>query len=473
MRPTKSVLLVLLFFWLALAATMVMAQNGPGPGKGGYKPAEIVCRVDSTITIDDINDLFGTTLRGHQSQTDCFLLYVTGGRNADSLARLISETSGVIYCSPNYYLMAPEGLQRTSPFPDLERTGDIDAQPAAAMLQLGETHLVATGASVKVAIIDGGVNFAHPYFAEQPGDLIPIWDYVDGDSLPVDEAGGVNSGHGTFVAGITRLVAPAADLLIYRVLDTSGLGDGFTISEAVLRAIDDGCRVINLSLGMTGMHEGLEDALKLARQSDVLVVAAAGNDSTDAPSEFPFPASRDYCLAVAALDSTLLKADFSNYGVPVDVCAPGTRVYAPYLDTFYAWWDGTSFSTPFVGGLAALLCERYPVASWSDLYTAIRNSSHNVDTLNQPFAGLLGAGQICPLKALGVSFGLMRGDLNGDATVTLGDIMALVSYLFVLEDAPSPGIVADCDCDGQLSLSDVMAMVSFVFIDGKPLCPAP
>ena len=473
MRPTKRLLLVCLFFWFAAGAAMVAAQGGPGPGRGGYKPSEIVCRVDSTISIEEINDLFGTVVRGHQTQTDCFLLYVTGGRNADSLAALVSETSGVVYCSPNYYLIAPEGLQRTSPFPDLERTGDMDAQLAAVELDLSETHLVATGTDVKVAIIDGGVNLDHPYFAEATGALVPVWDYVDGDALPLDEEGGVSSGHGTFVAGITRLVAPGADLLIYRVLDTAGYGDGYTISSAVLRAIDDGCRVVNLSLGMTGMHEGLDDALKLARQNDVLVVAAAGNDSTDAPSEFPFPASGDDCLAVAALDSTLLKADFSNYGVPIDFCAPGTRVYAPYLDDLYAWWDGTSFATPFVGGLAALLLERSPVASWGDLYTAMHNSARNVDTVNQTIAGLLGAGQVSPLEALGASSGLMRGDLNGDSTISLLDIMTLVAYLYIYEDMPNPGIVADCNCDGLLSLSDAMAMVRLVFIDGQPLCPAP
>jgi hypothetical protein len=467
-------MLLSIIFWLGIASTVAMAQQGgPGPSKGGYKPSEIVCRLDSTTTIDEINELFGTTIRGHQTQTDCFLLFVTGGRNADSLSTLISQTRGVIYCSPNYYLVAPEGLQGSSAFPDLERTGDMDAQLAATALQLSETRPVATGSGVKVAIIDGGVNLTHPYFAEQTGDLVPVWDYVDGDSLPVDEAGGANSGHGTFVAGITRLVAPDADLLIYRVLDTAGFGDGFTISAAVLHAIDDGCRVINLSLGMTGMHDGLDDALKLARQRDILVVAAAGNDSTDAPSDFLFPASRDYCLAVAALDSTLLKADFSNYGVDVDVCAPGTRVYAPYLEDLYAWWDGTSFSAPFVTGLAALLKQQNPVASWDNLYNSISSSARDVDTLNPAYAGLLGTGQIDPLRALGVSAQVRRGDVNGNSVISISDVCTLVFYLFVSSDAPNPGVAADCNCDNALSISDVAVLVSFLFIDGKPLCTAP
>lgn len=473
MRPVERSVLVCLLCWLAFAATMVTAQGGPGGGNGGYKPSEIVCRVDSTITIDEINDLFGTTVRGHQPQTDCFLLYVTGGRNADSLAKLIGEMSSVVYCTPNYYLIAPEGLQGSSPFPDLERTGDMDGQLAATTLRLSETRPVATGAGVRVAIIDGGVNLTHPYFAEQTGDLVPVWDYVDGDSLPVDEPGGANSGHGTFVAGITRLVAPDADLLIYRVLDTAGFGDGFTVASAVLRAIDDGCRLMNLSLGMTGMHEGLEDALKLARQRDIQVVTAAGNDSTDALSEFPFPASRDYCLAVAALDSVLLKASFSNYGVNIDVCAPGTRVYAPYLEDLYAWWDGTSFSAPFVTGLAALLKQQNPVASWDDLYNAIRSSARDVDTLNPAYTGLLGTGQIDPLRALGVSAQIRRGDVNGNSVISISDVSALVFYLFVSSDSPNPGVAADCNCDDALSITDVATLVSFLFIDRQPLCTAP
>ncbi len=470
MWPIRQLLTSLTFILVLLLPPAATAQGGQGPGKGGYKPAEIVCRLDSTTTIDEINTLFGTTVRGHQTQTDCFLLFVSGGRNADSLAEIIAQTPGVVYCSPNYYLMAPEGLQGSSPFPDLEVIGDMDGQLAAEQLQLTQVHQVATGTGMKVAVIDGGVNLKHPYFALHSGTLVSVYDYIDNDEVAFDEPGGSNSGHGTFVAGIVRLVAPDADLYIYRVLDTAGMGDGFSIAQAVLQAISDGCQVINLSLGMSGLHDGLDDALKLAHQNEIMVVAAAGNDSTSALNTFPFPAIREYCIAVAALDSVLLKADFSNYGTPIDICAPGTRVYSPYLDELYAWWDGTSFSTAFVTGLATLLRQQHPVASWDDLYGSILNSAKNVDTLNPTYAGLLGSGQIDLLKSLGASGEIKRGDLNSDGTVSIGDICVLITYLYIDPSISNPGIAGDVNCDNSLSIGDISMLVAHLFIDDQPLC---
>jgi len=148
-------------------------------------------------------------------------------------------------------------------------------------------------------------------------------DYIDNDSIANDEPGGPGSGHGTFIAGVINLVAPGARIHAYRVLDTLGSGDGFSIALAALRAMDDGCRVINLSLGMLGKHEALDDALRYLRGQEIMIVGAAGNSATSIDSLFPFPASEWYTEAIAALDTINLKADFSNYGGRIDYCAPG------------------------------------------------------------------------------------------------------------------------------------------------------
>lgn len=444
-------------------------QGGPGPGKANYKPSEMVCKIDSTTTIEAINASFGTIVRGHQSQTDCFLLFVTGGRNADSLAQVISQTPGVTYCSPNYYLSSPEGLQRSDPFADLQMTGDMDTQEAVSTLGLPLAQTACTGEAVTVAVIDGGANLQHLYFADKPGRLISVWDYVDSDSVAFDEPGGSNSGHGTFVAGIVRLVAPASDILVYRVLDTSGLGDGFTIASAVLRAIDDGCRVINLSMGMLGSHDGLDDALILARQRNIVVTAAAGNDSTDVTSLIPFPASRDYCFAIAALDSVNLKADFSNYGTKIDLCAPGTRVYAPYLDSLYAWWDGTSFSTPFISGLAALVFSLRPTATWEDVQATICSTATNIDSLNPGLEGLLGYGLVNMPAALGIK-AVMRGDLSGNGNIDIEDVSLLIDFLYIVPDSPYPGEAGDVDCELGIDISDLTVLISYLYLNGPLPC---
>jgi thermitase len=315
---------------------------------------------------------------------------------------------------------------------------------------------------VRIALIDGGVDFNHPWLLSKPGLLVSRWDYIDDDYLASEESGGSCSGHGTFVAGILRMVAPSSEIYVYRVLDTSGFGDGFSISEAVLKAIEDSCNIINLSLGMVGVHDGLEDALKLAKQQGIMIVASAGNDSTDLNSIFPFPASKEYCVAVAALDSIDRKADFSNYGLKIGLCAPGTWIYAPYPDNMYAWWDGTSFAAPFISASAALVKSKYPDMTMATIDTLLRETASNIDSLNITYEGLLGNGYVNLTAALDISYSVMRGDLSGDSLIDITDLSLMVAFLtnsiFSLDMYQS----GDMDCDKIIDISDLSILVAFI-----------
>ena len=458
---------------LAMVALFLsVSLSAQPPDRGRFKAGELVCKMLFGYSIGDINARYGTTIKQHQAQIDCYLLHVPQGQDAESLAVEISMEPGVEYCLVNYYLSSPEGLQRSSPFLDQQVIMKVDTQFAAASLGLISSWGISTGTDVKVALIDGGVDFAHPEFADG-GELISRFDYVDQDSLAYDETGGIGYGHGTFIAGIIRLVAPDCDLKVYRVLDTSGLGDGFSVACAVLQAIDDSCRVINLSLGMTGVHQALDDALRLARQQGVVVTASAGNDSTNVESIFPFPAERAYCLAIAALDSQMVKASFSNYGVRVDLCAPGIRVYGPFPLGRYAWWDGTSFSTPFVSGLVAAMLALNPGLVWEEIDTTIRSTAVNVDALNPEYAGMLGAGQIQPVAALEAVVPSTIGDINEDRSIDVVDLTMLIDYLFILSSDQVPGPQADMDCTGSLDIGDLTILISVLFLEGSFPCSYP
>ncbi|UCD94168.1 MAG: S8 family serine peptidase [Candidatus Zixiibacteriota bacterium] len=93
------------------------------------------------------------------------------------------------------------------------------------------------------------------------------------------------------MAGIIKLTAPESHSYAYRVLDTAGTGGGYTIADAVFKAVEGSCRAINLSLGMIGVHNALDDATRFAKDNGIMVVAAASNDSSDNVFLFPFPAS--------------------------------------------------------------------------------------------------------------------------------------------------------------------------------------
>ena len=457
------VLLLACALWLS-SSVVSFAQ----PGQGKYAADELVCRLAPGVTIDSLNAVFGTSVKGHLQQTDCYLLNVPNGQDPEVLASTILGSSLVTYCSPNFYLSVPEGLQRSSPFVDVQAIGTYELQPAATALDLPEVYTLSTGVDVRVALIDGGVNFDHPAFGDYGGDLVSSWDYVDGDALASDESGGWCSGHGTLIAGVIRLVAPDADIYVYRVLDTAGIGDGYHIAEAVLRAMDDGCKIINLSLGMVGIHDALDDALKAAHQSGVYIVASAGNDNSDLGATFPFPASRMYAQAVAAVDSANIKADFSNYGVKVNICAPGTQIYGPYLDTSFAWWDGTSFAAPFVSGAAALIIAQRPTVTVDQIADIIGQSADNVDTLNPGYTGLLGDGAVDIAAALHSAQTLLNGDVNADGSLDIADLVYLVEFCF---DGGDPASVwADANCDSSIDIADICALVAYFFKDSNTTC---
>src|SRR5690606_16284307 len=226
------------------------------------------------------------------------------------------------------------------------------------------------------------------------------------------------------------LVAPGSELWAYRVLDTLGRGDGYTLALAVARAVDDGCKVINLSLGLVGKHDALDDAIHYAYDNNVIVVAAVGNDSTGDPNLFPCPAEESSTIAVAALDSLNHKADFSNYGKKVDLSAPGTRVYSPYLDSSYAWWDGTSFAAPLVAGAAALLCQIDPSLTPYAVDSLLEESAINIDDLNPEYVDSLGKGLIDPAAALALLTAYVCGDSDGSSLVSVTDAVYLINYIF-------------------------------------------
>jgi subtilisin family serine protease len=420
--------------------------------------------------IDTVNQAYGTSVKGYAMRINSYLLATQPGLDVDSVATQIRMRPDVIYCGPNFYCDAPEPLQRSQPFLDEQYTGDFPTQEAASKLSLSDVHTLSTGISADVAVIDGGVNFSHPLFVLQPGTVVSGWDYIDNDSIANDEPGGPGSGHGTFVAGVVSLVAPGARIHAYRVLDTLGSGDGFSIALAALQAMEDGCRVINLSLGMLGKHETLDDALRYLKTQDIMILGAAGNDATAVDSLFPFPASEVYTEAIAALDSLNLKADFSNFGGRIDFCAPGTSIYAPFLDSYYAWWDGTSFSTPFVSGMAALLCSIDPTLSWLEMDSIMSATAISLDSLNPGFEGKLGHGLIDILAAVRTLTQATCGDADHSGSIDISDAVFLISYIFSGGAAPYSFTTADADCSGSINISDAVTLIAYIFSGGTLPC---
>jgi thermitase len=247
--------------------------------------------------------------------------------------------------------------------------------------------------------LDTGVNLSHPLLAPQ---LTAVrYDFIDNDLVPEDAFTGQDhngdgyadsvAGHGTHIAGIIHNVAPQAQIMPLRVLNSDGQGYTFVLAEAMLFAAEHGAKVINLSLGTAEPSILLLEVIDQLTAQGIVVVAAAGNLNADAPQ---FPAAADCVLAVTAVGYGPLKADFANYGDWVDIAAPGKTIYSTFPEGQFAWWSGTSMATPFVAGQAALLLSADPTLSLADVGRYIGGTAVSIDEPNPDYSNQLGHGRI-------------------------------------------------------------------------------
>ena len=175
---------------------------------------------------------------------------------------------------------------------------------------------------------------------------------------------GETAGHGTAMrsliagdAGAARGAAPGVKILGFPVLDAEGKGNSFALAEAIVRAVEQGAKVMNMSLGSEGDSPLVRDAVQFALARNVALVAAAGNDAVNRVS---YPAAYDGVVAVASVDAGGNHLYFSNRGKALDVAAPGFAVVAAWPGGKNVEVSGTSASTALVTGAVAALLSQEP-----------------------------------------------------------------------------------------------------------------
>jgi subtilisin len=237
----------------------------------------------------------------------------------------------------------------------------------------------ATGAGVKVGIIDTGVDLNHP---DLKPNLRAGVNLLRPGRPPQDD-----NGHGTHVAGILAAarnrrgvvgVAPGAELYVVKAFDSTGNGRLSSILEGLDWCAGRGVRVVNLSFGMLHDSLALKRAVEKAYAAGVFLVAAAGNlgraDSVTVPGRYP------QVVAVSALTREGGLAPFSSFGPEVDVIAPGENILSTYPGG-YRTLSGTSMAAPHVSGVAALALELEPRLTPAALRQLLRSRCRPVPGL--------------------------------------------------------------------------------------------
>lgn len=303
------------------------------------------------------------------------------------------------------------------------------------------------GDGVTVAVLDTGIDLAHPSFVDplsraNQSRLKPGKDFVDDDLVPAERRG-TAYGHGTHVAGVIARVAPGAKILPVRVLDANGFGTLWTVAKGTVFALDpdgiattpDGARVLNMSFGadvlpvkdgLTPGEDGvLRTLIKLAschadlyvapgpfthsgfnpdraRCSDrprrSIVVAGEGNDvRAKALVPADYSASMPSVLAVTASDPRGFRAVWATRGAGSEIVAPGDWIMSAYpMPERVAIMSGTSMATPWVSGVSALLIAKRGAGLPTDSIRTVMRSTGKTMCDIRP----LGI-EVAPLRAMG------------------------------------------------------------------------
>jgi len=342
-----------------------------------FVPGQIIVKLAPGVKIGDVN-LRGYGLRVqerflNQTNTDIYLLKVTDGSSVQAKLDEIPGDPPIKYAEPNYLSDAPEAGGRHHAFPAGDATPTTrnyskDSSYSDSALGLTNAREISQGTDTRVAVLDTGAQLDHPALKAAFAS-VPRYDFVDDDTNPSEAAFSKNKqrlaqevvGHGTHVAGIVNLVAPQASIMPLRVLDREGYGTVFHVAEAIAYANINRADVINLSLGTPSWSRLVREKVDEAIGDGVVVVAAAGNYNSVQPQ---YPASnllppaaldKDGLLAVTSVSAVEKKSDFANYGLWIDIAAPGEEILSTYPMSKYAYWSGTSMATPFISGEAALI----------------------------------------------------------------------------------------------------------------------
>lgn len=377
---------------LALAAALLATAGPAAHAADPTIPDDVLVRLRSTTALPGLLSDYGLSLASQFGQRPIYRLRVAdGGTVADKVAALRLDPD-VVAAEPNAVGQSPEA--RKNVVWAIGTEVEYATQWAPAAMRLTQAQALSRGAGVRVAVLDTGVDLAHPALA---GKLLPGRDFVDGDNDPSERGTLADEGygHGTHVAGLVALAAPDAKIVPLRVLDPAGQGNVWVLAEALLHAVDpdgnpatnDGAQVVNMSLGTLDRTAILDSILELSAcsladlnnparaytdpgydgdkqrctaYSGAVVIAAAGNGASRREKQYPAAEAVYGSVPMAATAEGGRIASFSNFGSWIDVAAPGDRVTSSIPGGGYATWSGTSMAAPLAAGTMALIRSRLP-----------------------------------------------------------------------------------------------------------------
>jgi thermitase len=376
------------------------ALTTAGPGNAATEPQQATSQIivkfrDSGAAANVLREQ-GLSEGAAIGSTGAHVVKVPAGQKTSLMAAL-SRNPAVEYAEPDEVVTATTAdtyfprqyaLQNTGQsFTNTKGDISITGSKADADVDAVEAWTLARGTSIKVAVLDSGVDLDHPDINPK----VELRANFSGAATNEDKYG-----HGTHVAGIVAAshnsfgvagVCPDCTILAGKVLDDRGVGSSSGLANGINWAVSNGAKVINMSIGVRASRT-LETAINNAWSKGVVLVAAAGNGGNQTKI---YPAAYPKVMAVAATDNKDAKASFSTYGASwVDIAAPGVNVYSTFPNQDFALaapnnrslsydvGNGTSMSSPIVAATVALAWSRNPSASNQTIRDTVEDTADNI-----------------------------------------------------------------------------------------------
>lgn len=236
--------------------------------------------------------------------------------------------------------------------------------------------------NTKVAIIDTGVTT----IPETTGQILGGYNFVNNSNNVSDD-----NGHGTFISSVIASkvnnsngiagINDRVNVLPIKVLDADGSGYLSNLIQGIQYAIDQNASIINLSLASTTYDTTLNTIIEKAYQRGIIIVAAAGNSGNNITSPTISPLNNDgnknWVIGVGAVDNRGNRPNYSNYGLGVDVVAPGDNILGYNNNNVLEYRSGTSIATAVVSGVLSAWRDYYGSLSPDDAQNLINISSQS------------------------------------------------------------------------------------------------
>jgi Subtilase family/Autotransporter beta-domain/IPT/TIG domain len=387
----------------------------PPVGETRFVPDEVVLQFGPGATpqqIAAIAQRFGLTIVAQQTigalGRTVYTFRITNGQSVRQVIGAIdaaraNATAPNVAVQPNYTY----GLTQDQDNPNADAGNS--PQYIINKLHLAEAHRITKGDKVIIAVIDSEIDSKLPDLA---GTVTDRYDAGCGATSP--------DSHGTGMAGAIAShgqllgVAPQANIIAICAFGGAGQpkADTFKIIKGLDYAIGRGARIVNMSFA--GPHDpALSQALQIAREKGVLLIAAAGNAGPKSPPLYP--GADPNVMAVTATDENDRLFKGANQGEYVTIAAPGVEILVPAPDGGVQVTTGTSVATANVSGVAALLIARKPSLTPEQVRATLVTTAKHLGSggINPQF----GAGLVDPRKALETvvsnAMPAQQGSLNG------------------------------------------------------------